>query len=212
MLLSSGETLRYSVYLPEGYDGKKEHPFILSLHFGGRVTPFYGGGMVEMLVAPAFEELEPIIVAPDSLQGGWNSEINQVAMTELLEQAKQEYPIDRAKTLVTGFSMGGHGTWVVASQFQDFFKAAIPVAGRGLEEDVRQKTKWTIPMYVIHSKADKIVPLGPTEKFVEKVREQGADVTFVKVDDLPHFQTYRFAEPLKASIGWLEETWARQSK
>ena len=163
--------------------------------------------MANMLMVPAFKDLDPIIVAPDSLEGPWNSEINKTSVSKLLEFAKKSFPIDTDKTLVSGFSMGGHGTWVVASEYQDFFKAAIPIAGRGVSERVRTETEWTIPMYVIHSKADKVVPIGQTKEFVDKVVKQGANVKFVEVEGLPHFETYRFAEPLKESMNWLKEVW-----
>lgn len=210
MLLSDGTTLRYSVYLPKGFQAdKKTYSLIFSLHFGGRVTAFYGGSMISMLVAPGLKELEPIIVAPDSLNGAWNTAENIAAIDQLWQQIQSDYKIDKRRTLLTGFSMGGHGTWAIAAQFPDRFRAAIPIAGRGLSDQEVTGATWQMPVYVIHSKADKVVPIEPTRAFVEQMTSAGADVTFVEVEELPHFQTYRFADPLKEAIPWIREVWSR---
>ena len=40
------------------------------------------------------------------------------------------HAIDKAKVVVTGYSMGGAGTWHFAEKYPERFSAAIPVAGR----------------------------------------------------------------------------------
>ena len=42
---------RYTLAIPDGYTGQEPTPLIVSLHYGGRVTPFYGRGLVEFLAA-----------------------------------------------------------------------------------------------------------------------------------------------------------------
>ena len=209
MLLKDKSTLRYSVYLPKGFEAGKSYPLVFALHFGGPVPvkPFYGGSMIEILVAPGLKDLNAIIVAPDSIDGNWGSDKNKGAIEELLDRIHEDFTIDDSKTLLTGFSMGGHGTWAIAAAYPERFRAAIPIAGRGLADEVVKDINWEIPFYVIHSNADTVVPIEPTRKFVEQVQASGADVTFVEVDGLPHFETYRFAKPLADAIPWLEKVW-----
>ena len=52
----------------------------------------------------------------------------------LLEGILETYNIDRARILVTGFSLGGRGTWFFATRHPDFFTGAIPIAGRPGDE------------------------------------------------------------------------------
>lgn len=48
---------------------------------------------------------------------------------EVLAQAKKQFPYDPARVSVTGHSMGGHGTWQLASLLPDTFASASPSAG-----------------------------------------------------------------------------------
>ena len=45
-LFLPGTDRRYTLVIPEGYTGQESVPFILSLHYGGQVTPFYGRGLI----------------------------------------------------------------------------------------------------------------------------------------------------------------------
>ena len=48
---------------------------------------------------------------------------------EVLDAASAMFGADRARTYLTGHSMGGHGTWQVGAQFPDRFAAIGPSAG-----------------------------------------------------------------------------------
>lgn len=53
----------------------------------------------------------------------------EVDVFEALEHAANEYPIDRARLAIRGFSMGGAGTWHLAAHHGGFWAAAAPGAG-----------------------------------------------------------------------------------
>ena len=61
--LTGGRELRYTLLVPEGGGTR---PLVLALHYGGEVTPFYGRGILELLVAPALAELGAVIAAPET--------------------------------------------------------------------------------------------------------------------------------------------------
>lgn len=48
---------------------------------------------------------------------------------EVLDQAKKTYPHDPQRVVLTGHSMGGHGTWHLGVTFPDLFAAIAPSAG-----------------------------------------------------------------------------------
>lgn len=194
--------IRYTLHIPESYDGSKEVPLVVTLHFGGRVTPHFGETILTRLVEPALRDLGAIMISPDSINGRWSTTENENAVVFLFEAIANTYKIDRKKTLITGFSLGGHGTWAIGGKHQDLFKAAIPIAGRPTE-----LTEWTTPIYVIHSKKDTVVPFGPAEKHVEKLKAAGADVTLKVVEDLTHYQTPLFGQYLKQAVPWIREAW-----
>src|SRR5206468_3374899 len=64
--LPDGMIVRYTISVPEGYDPKKPVPLVIALHYAGRVEPFYGHGILDGLVGPAFAGLGAIVVAPDA--------------------------------------------------------------------------------------------------------------------------------------------------
>ncbi|PCI73512.1 MAG: hypothetical protein COB38_00135 [Gammaproteobacteria bacterium] len=107
MKLSSGDTLRYTISIPENYNSAKPTPLILALHYGGKVTPHYSRKLVDILIEPGLKELNAIIIAPDSIAGYWGNKKNETAIFELMNETIKKYSIDIEKTLLTGFSMGG---------------------------------------------------------------------------------------------------------
>ena len=162
-----------------------------------------------MLVGPGLGKLNAIIVAPDSIAGPWTNEKNEKMILELMDFINEEYNIDQEKTLLTGFSMGGHGTWYIGSRNQDRFAAMIPVAGAPM---VDKDVQWTTPIYVLHSRADTVVPIKPSEEYVAAQRAEGNQlIEFVAIDDLPHFQTGRFSTSLKKAVPWVEKIWASEA-
>lgn len=197
-----GTDLRFTISIPENYSNKTPAPLIVALHYGGDVTPFYGRGVLEQLVAPALKELDAVIIAPDSIAGRWTNDTNETAVIELIDHVIASYNIDTAKILATGYSMGGQGAWYLAGRNQDKFSAAIPMAGRPVEG-----ISWRIPVYAIHSREDEIVPLAPTKAFVERLMSKGHDVQLIVVEGISHYETSRFIDPLRSAVPWIKQIW-----
>jgi predicted peptidase len=201
--LGDGHELRYTLLIPD--QGPQPRPLILALHYGGEVTPFYGRGILELLVAPALAELRAVIVAPDALERGWTTELNERAVLALLDHLTRTLPIDRTRVVCTGYSMGGTGTWFLAGRHPDLFSAAIPIAARPVPTE-----KWQVPVYVIHGRNDQVMPLAPAEQQVAALKAAGADAQLMVVDGATHFQTDRFVAPLRAAAPWVREVWSRR--
>jgi predicted peptidase len=201
-----GQELRFTISVPPQYDGLRRVPLVLALHFGGSAFPaFFGRGILEMLVQPALEPLGALIVAPDAVDPGWGDEVDEKRVLFLLDHLLGTLAIDRKRVLATGYSMGGAGTWFLVGKYPERFTAAIPIAGRPPE--ATPAGRWTVPVHAIHSRRDELVPLAPVEAYVATLRGQGANVQLTVVDELTHFQTDRFVEPLRDRLGWLGEIW-----
>src|SRR5260370_41954577 len=114
--------------------------------------------MVQVLIGPALAELGAIIVAPDSVGGDWSSLENEKAVNALLDMVLARYSIDKEKVVVTGFSMGGAGSWHFGEKFTERFSAAIPVAGR----PPASASGWRLPGHAIHSPHHQVAALRPT--------------------------------------------------
>jgi predicted peptidase len=198
---------RYVLALPEDDGARGAAPLVLVLHYAwpGRLPPYYGEDLLTNIVRPALRDLGAIMVAPDCLHRAWSNPDSEAAVNHLLDSVAEAYSVDRSQTIVTGYSLGGQGTWYVAARNQERFAAALPMAAMVPPEAT--EIRWTIPLYVIHSAADELVPIGPTERAVRNLHEQGAEVQFVVLDDVTHFETGRYFRPLRDAVPWIRQVW-----
>ena len=206
MSLDNGQ--RYTIAIPESYTGAEPVPLIIALHYGGTVTPFYGRGVLEGLVEPALRELGAIIVAPDASVEPWASEAGEAAVLQVMDEIEAAYNIDLARTLLTGYSMGGMGSWYIGGRNQERFTAVLPIAGRPQADTT--EIDWMIPLYVIHSRDDELIDIAPTETAVSQLRFHGAEVELVVVEGISHYETSRFVGALHEAIPWIEQVWRDQ--
>jgi predicted peptidase len=202
-----GTDRRYTLIIPRGYLTAESVPLVVSLHFGGRVTPWIGRSLLEQLIEPALRELGAVIVAPDSAANGWANPMAEQHVLELIEFIETNYKIDRERTLLTGYSMGGMGTWFLAPRHPEIFEAAIPIAGRP-QEDVSD-FDWRTPMLVLNSAADEVIPLEPARTAVAALQARGAPVEMRTVEQITHFQIPRYRAHLRETIDWIERVWRR---
>lgn len=197
--------MRYAVSLPDGYSARQARPLVLALHPGGERFPYYGGAFMEQVVAPGLHALGAIIVAPDCPTQSWTDPNAERAVLTLVRRVMNDYSVDRRRVLVTGFSLGGRGTWFLASRHADLFTAAIVMAGApGTQPLGRLATK---PTFVIHSREDEVVPFAPTDVAVKELRRLGREVEFEALDGVGHFDMGAYVDPLSRAGRWVVERW-----
>jgi predicted peptidase len=197
--------MRYALSLPRGFRPGQQHAFVLVLHPGGERFPYYGGAFLEQIVRPALGGLDAIMIAPDCPTSAWTDAAAERAVLALVRATLGQYDIDRRRVLVTGFSLGGRGTWFFAAHHGDLFTAAIPMAG-SLGDD-RAGDVADIPIYVIHSRDDEVVPFANSERAVEALRALGRAVEFEPLSGMTHFQMDRYVDALRRGGEWIGEQW-----
>jgi len=204
-LIYSERGQRYTLSVPADYDPDKNLPLVIALHWGGVVTPFYSQSFMEGLVEPALNGLNALIVAPDCQHGVWTNPDSESEVLRLVDYLRDQFPIDSQRIALTGYSMGGAGTWYLAARNQNVFTAAIPVAGMPQVDSAR--IDWRIPLYIIHSRMDNVMPIVPTELVVRELEKRGAVVEFVAIEGLPHYETGRYLPYLRETVAWLRNIW-----
>lgn len=195
----------YALYIPRDYSSATPVPLVLALHYGVRGGEGEGAGrdLLRLLAGPALAELGAVIIAPDSLGGDWGTPQNEKAVIALLDDIEKRYAIDKAKVVVTGYSMGGAGTWHFAEKYPERFSAAIPVAGR----PPASAQGWKLPVLAVHSHDDQIVPFGPAEARIAELKKAGVNARMIAVSGISHYETSRFRDALHQAVPWLKEVW-----
>ena len=198
---SGAATVHFALSVPPRYHGEPV-PLVLALHFGGDPDGA-GRAMIDILIQPALGDLGAVIVAPDSLAGGWSSARNEQAVNALLAAVEKSYAIDQKKVIVTGFSMGGAGTWYWADKYPDRFSAAVPVSGTPPSNG----STWRVPVFAVGSRADTVHPIGPTEQRIAELKARGINAQIVVLTGISHFDTYKFVDGLRQTVPLIQQVW-----
>ena len=201
-----GPSIHYAISVPRDYR-REPVPLILALHFGGDPRGA-GHAMLQILIQPAFGDLGAVIVAPDSVDGRWSTPANERAVNALIAAVEKNYAIDQKKVIVTGFSMGGQGTWYWGDKYPDRFSAAVPLSGT----PTPSAATWRIPVFAIHSRDDQVQPIGPTEQRIAELKKRGVNAQIVVLSGIQHFETYKFVDGLRQAVPWIREVWKRKKE
>lgn len=200
-------TITYGISVPDDYDPKFPVALVLVLHPGGERSAYYGALYLRQMFEPALRGLDAIFIAPDCPTNAWSDPAADRAVMALIEQTQKAYAIDRRRVLVTGFSMGGRGTWFMSSRHADLFTAAIPMAASTGNEPLEPLA--TMPTYVIHGRNDEIMPFANAERTAAALAKMGKDVHFEGLNGLTHFQMNGYIPALSKAGRWVAERWAR---
>jgi len=202
----NGRQVAWTVSVPSSYRDGTAVPLILSLHYGGEPSTYYGGLFTDMLVTPALGKLGAIVLSPTCpVTLSWWDGIMEGVVLALIDSVRSEFTIDPERMLVTGFSFGGIGTWYYAGMHPELFSAAIPIASQVSEEFLDYIGD--IPLYVIHSTADAVLPAIEIMARVDTLEARGADVTLSLLNGISHYQTQSYVDPLERAVAWVRERW-----
>lgn len=229
-----GPALEYAIGVPETADDVGSGgglPLVMALHFGwkGDQSPRQGRDFLRLLPEPGLGELGAVLVAPTCPENTWNHPRSERAVLALLDDVVDKYPVAAEKVVLTGFSLGGMGTWLLAAEHPERFSVAIPVgavpilqrgadAGAGRAEFHRVaaggEVPWHegllgVPVYVINSCADELIPCAPVRNAVQQLRARGAEIEFVALEDVGHYESVEYVAALRESVAWIREVWSR---
>lgn len=205
-VLENGDEMRYAISLPAAYAEAPEapRPLVLALHPGGR-SVYYGSWFMQTIVEPALGAWEAVIVAPDVPGRNWSVPDSERAVLALLEDVMSRHAIDPERVLVTGFSMGGAGTWYLASRNPGFFTGAIAVAARPGENALEVPVE--MPLYLIHSPDDEVVPYEPVEEVALELADRGYPVQLLRLPGATHYMMGSYIGPIRSAGEWVRQQW-----
>jgi poly(3-hydroxybutyrate) depolymerase len=179
-----GKMVPYVVYVPKGYDGKKSYPVILFLHGGGEKKPIpWGLGTY----IQARGDLDFLCVFPHTEdEGGWEpgSRGDSYAITAL-DHVMGLCKADAKRVYLTGFSMGGRGTWGLGAKYADRWAALVPVAADSKPEWAERVKD--IPIWAFHgAKDDSELTAAKGRQAVEYVKKLGGKPKYTEFPNGGH--------------------------
>jgi poly(3-hydroxybutyrate) depolymerase len=196
----SGEVRRpfdgqFLLYLPKGFSQHPavKYPLLIFLHGAGEsgidIDNVKKHGPPEFLDDRA--DFPFIVASPQAPYPprGFDPE----ELTVLLKQLLQRLPIDRDRVYLTGFSMGGHGTYLWASVHPELFAAIAPVSGAARPEAACSLR--SVPIWAFHGAKDETVKLENDEAGVNAIKACGGDIKFTVYPDVGHSSDTAYADP-----------------
>lgn len=196
-----GRDYAYQVYVPRQRPAGRP-PIILTLHGAGE-RGSDGLFQTEVGLAGAIrrhpDRWPAIVVFPQAPKDQlWMGAPAKVAMAALA-QAEREFRTDPARTYLAGLSMGGNGTWRLASENPDRFAAIVPICAfagsfRGLPPVAQGPDPYAalaakvarVPIWIVHGDADSVVPVEESRKMAAALKAAGANVTYKELAGVNH--------------------------
>ena len=173
-------TARFLLYLPEGYQDKREAkwPLVLFLHGAGErgdnLNKVKAHGPPKLVEKG--QKFPFIIVSPQCPK---DQRWDDVMLTVLLDHVCEEYRVDISRLYLTGLSMGGYGSWSFGVVLCDRFAAIAPICGGGSFIDVytssgaKGKSLRSLGVWAFHGAKDTVVPVSESKKMVAALRRFG---------------------------------------
>lgn len=185
--ISSKVKMNYQLYLPHdvGANRDSKYPLILFLHGikkrGEDVHLLNHYGLTWLAENQA--NFPFVVVTPQcKTDSNWGEEYHLVK--PLVEEIIKNYPIDPESVYVTGFSMGGNGTWEYASRSPELFSAIVPISG-WFDPDKASLIK-DVPIWAFHCVDDDVVGVSGTEDMVKSVTYIGGNIRATYYSALGH--------------------------
>lgn len=93
-----------------------------------------------------------------------------------VDNVKSHFPIDEERIILSGFSLGGYGTWAIGCKYPEYFSALVPINASG---DIKELNKIRhVPTWVFHGAKDEVVYLWEAQRMVNKLLSINAPVSF----------------------------------
>ncbi|MCL2624545.1 MAG: esterase family protein [Planctomycetaceae bacterium] len=141
----TGETMRFSVYLPPGYDTElkngRRYPVLYLLHgFRDNHTSWPEHGELRRIADETIRNgkaVPMVIIMPHALGGFYGNGTDErnryedYFFTELIPLVEKRFKLrtDKEHRAIAGISMGGQGAFYYAMKYPEMFAACCPMGG-----------------------------------------------------------------------------------
>ena len=208
-----GSTQFCRVFLPPDYSADRKWPFVIFLHgYYGENPPYINWWSVDARHNAIAEKLNVIYAEPHGRGNAQYLGIGEPDVLRCLNEAKRRLSVDEDRVYLTGESMGGAGTWLIASHHPQLFAAAAPVYGgwdyrlnpafgsgnpaatrRGEQFSLDAQSSFTgvegllnVPLLVTHGDSDSVVSPDFSRHVVRMMQRWSYDIRYREIPGRGH--------------------------
>lgn len=203
---STGAEVPYALFVPSTYDASREWPLIVTLHGLGRPYDWMMGyeGVIDFAERDGYIMVAPLGYHSRAWYGSRGTGIpnmrradgdaeplpaNLGALSEqdvmnVFELVRDEFNVDEDRLYLWGHSMGGAGTYHIASKYPDLW-AGLGVAAPAPSAPPEQLEAFKqVPIIVLQGDQDPLVTR--TREWVAKMKAIGMEHVYIEVKGGDH--------------------------
>ena len=190
------------LYAPDDIRPDEKLPLIVWLHGAGE----RGDDPSILRNCPPARRFDPsrlraLLLCPQCRENDvWDSQVHE--LNELIEHTVFTQPVDSDRVSLTGFSMGGFGTWALAMAYPARFSALAPLCGGGMAWNVGGLA--SLPLRVYHGDNDTEVAPICSLQMVQAVNRSGGHATLTLLPGVGH-DCWTYAYEQTDLLVWLTE-------
>ena len=194
-----GTAQPFTVAVPESFSPSRTYSLLVDLHGAGGTHETYSfwWRMYSALDSAYHDNTIAVAVNGRGRYSGYQG-LGEGDVLEAIDWVTAHYPIDPDRIYIVGGSMGGGGSWRIASRYPDRFAAAWPECGWPDWNVLLNTTN--LPVYLNHGNADPVVTIAFTRMGAGLLRDAGAPVVYTEWDGVDHS-----VGPAARAGGWMSK-------
>lgn len=213
----------YGLYVPKDYDPDRKAPLLLELHSLNWNQNQYAVTTPDLLTELGDERGSLIITPLNRATDGWYLDAGLIDVLEAWDDVDARFAVDRNRTDLMGYSMGGYGTYRIGLLMPDRFARAITYVGPPMfvawnppTPPISFEPEWTVPAFTNRIVAnglnlpyeinaggnDSLVAIAGVRAQAQSFRDTGAQYRFYEHPDATHY-TFAADDTWQHSAQWL---------
>lgn len=189
MKLCETNGMKYWLYIPA--DAKENMPLIVYLH-GSHGKGDDPGLLLTLDEFPKYlaeentGEIPAYVLFPQLPAGREDWIASKETVVEMIREVVNTYGIDDGNVSLTGFSMGGTGTWTIAASYPEMFCRIAPCSGSVATNSETLSALDQMPVWAFIGTEDMAVKPQSTIDFMEQLTQSNSQAILTQFDGAVH--------------------------